>query len=135
MRFLLDTNAVIAALNDAVGSVASRLKREAPADVGVSAVVMHELYFGAYKSARLDRNLAVVEGLRFEVLPLEREDARHAAEIRAGLGALGVPIGAYDLLIAGQARARSLTLVTRNVREFSRVPGLAVENWHDAPDR
>ncbi len=131
MRFLLDTNAVIAALNDASGAVAARLRREVPTDVGVSVVVMFELYFGAYKSTRLERNLALVDALRFEVLPLDREDARQAGEIRAGLGTLGIPIGAYDLLIAGQARARGLTLVTRNGREFGRVPGLAIEDWHD----
>ncbi len=131
MRFLLDTNAVIAALNDASGAVAARLRREVPTDVGVSVVVMFELYCGAYKSTRLERNLALVDALRFEVLPLDREDARQAGEIRAGLGTLGIPIGAYDLLIAGQARARGLTLVTRNGREFGRVPGLAIEDWHD----
>jgi tRNA(fMet)-specific endonuclease VapC len=135
MRFLLDTNAVIAVLNDAAGSVSVRLRLEEPADIAVSSVVMHELYFGAYKSARLERNLALVDALRFEVLPLEREDARHAGEIRAGLATLGIPTGAYDVLIAGQARARGLTLVTRNRREFGRVPGLAIENWHDAPER
>ena len=133
MRYLLDTNAVIAALNDAAGTVGARLRREATADIGVSAVVMHELYFGAYRSAKLERNLGLVDALRLEVVPLDREDARHAGEVRAGLAALGIPIGAYHLLIAGQARARGLTLVTRNVREFSRVPGLAIENWHDDP--
>ncbi len=133
MRFLLDTNAVIAVLNDAAGIVAARLRQQAPPDVGISVIVMHELYFGAYKSARLDHNLALVDALRFEVLPFERDDAHHAGEIRAGLGALGIPIGAYDVLIAGQARARGLTLVTRNVREFGRVPGLTVENWHTDP--
>lgn len=94
---------------------------------------MHELYFGAYRSQRRERNLALVDALRFEVLPLDLEDARQAGEVRASLAALGTPIGAYDVLIAGQARARGLVLVTRNVREFSRVPGLACDNWHDDP--
>ncbi len=69
--------------------------------------------------------------VRFEVVALDQEEARHAAEIRAALAAQGIPIGGYDLLIAGQARARALTLVTRNVRGFHRVNGLAVENWAD----
>lgn len=56
---------------------------------------------------------------------------RHAGEIRAALAAQGAPIGGYDVLIAGQARSRSLTLVTRNMREFQRVDGLRVENWED----
>ncbi|MDZ7855843.1 type II toxin-antitoxin system VapC family toxin [Sphaerotilus sp.] len=133
MRYLLDANAVIAALNEPAGLVSVRLRALVPADVGVSAVVMHELYFGAYKSQRRERNMALVDALRFEVLPLDTEDARHAGEIRAWLAAQGTPIGAYDLLIAGQARARGLVLVTRNLREFERVPGLVSENWHEAP--
>lgn len=135
MRYLLDANAVIAALNDPCGAISLRLRSKPPSDVAVSAVVLHELYFGAFKSVRREHNLALVDALRFVVLPLDPEDARHAGEVRAGLAALGTPIGAYDVLIAGQARARGLVLVTRNVREFERVPGLAVENWQDAePD-
>lgn len=129
MRYLLDTNAVIAVLNDPGGSVSVRLRSCIPSEVGVSAVVMHELYFGAFKSQRLERNLALVDGLRFEVVPLDLEDARHAGEVRALLAAKGTPIGAYDVLIAGQARARELVLVTRNAKEFERVPGLLTENW------
>jgi len=133
MRYLLDANAVIAVLNEPVCPVSRRLHALAPADVGVSAVVMHELYFGAFKSQRRERNLALVNALRFEVLPLDVEDARHAGEVRAWLAARGTPIGAYDVLIAGQARARGLVLVTRNLREFERVPGLNAENWQDPP--
>lgn len=133
MRYLLDANAVIAMLNDPAGPMLRRLRGLVPSDVGVSAVVMHELYFGAFKSRRRDHNLALVDALRFEVLPLDTEDARHGGEIRAWLAAHGTPIGAYDILIAGQARARGLTLVTRNLREFERVPGLSMENWQDLP--
>ncbi len=132
MRYLLDTNAVIALLNDPSGPVSRRLHRLAPADVGVSAVVTHELYFGAYKSQRQDHNLAIVDALRFHVLPFDRGDSRHAGEIRAALAAQGTPIGGYDVLIAGQARARQLVLVTRNIKEFARVDGLLAENWQDA---
>ncbi len=129
MRFLLDSNAVIALLNDPTGHVSRRIRQHQPADVGLSAIVMHELYFGAFKSQRRDRNLAIVDGLRIEVIPFDREDARHAGEIRAVLAVQGAPIGAYDVLIAGQARARALTMVTRNLREFQRVEGLRSENW------
>ena len=132
MRYLLDANAVIAVLNEPAGPVSLRLRQHPPADVGLSAIVMHELYFGAFKSQRRERNLTLVDGLNFEVLPLDQEDARHAGEIRALLAAQG-PIGAYDILIAGQARARALTLITRNLREFVRVPGLMTENWQDSP--
>lgn len=129
MRYLLDSNAVIAALNDANGPLSRRLRSLPPEDVCISAVVMHELYFGAFRSQRREANLARVDALRFEVLPLDVEDARHAGEIRALLADRGTPIGAYDVLIAGQARSRNLVLVTRNLREFERVPGLTVENW------
>lgn len=129
MRFLLDTNAVIAVINDPKSKVSRRLRRYAPADVGVSSVVMYELWFGAYKSQRVEHNLGVVDSLRFEVLPFDADDARHAGEVRAGLARVGSPIGAYDLLIAGQARARGLTLVSHNQREFARVGGLTTVDW------
>ena len=132
MRFLLDTNAVIALLNDQKGHVSRRIREQLPSDVALSAIVLHELYYGAYKSQRLERNVAIVGALRFEVLPFDQEDARDAGEIRAILASQGTPIGGYDILIAGQARARGLTLVTRNMREFQRVRGLATENW-EAP--
>jgi tRNA(fMet)-specific endonuclease VapC len=133
MRYLLDANAVIAVLNEPAGPVALRLRQHQPTEIGLSAIVMHELYFGAFKSQRRERNLTLVDGLRFEVLPLDQDDARHAGEIRALLAAQGTPIGAYDILIAGQARARALTLITRNLREFVRVPGLMTENWQASP--
>jgi tRNA(fMet)-specific endonuclease VapC len=129
MRYLLDTNAVIALLNDPGSPVSVRIRQLPPAEIGLSAIVMHELYFGAYKSQRRERNLEIVDGLRLEVVPFDQEDARHAGEIRAALAAQGTPIGGYDVLIAGQARARSLTLVTHNVREFQRVSQLEIENW------
>jgi tRNA(fMet)-specific endonuclease VapC len=134
MHYLLDTNAVIAVLNDPAGTVSKRLRQNDPLDVGVSVVVMHELYYGAFKSQRRERNLALLDALHFEVVPMDMEDARHAGEIRALLAARGAPIGPYDILIAGQARARGLTLVTRNLREFTRVPGLSTENWEDGPE-
>jgi tRNA(fMet)-specific endonuclease VapC len=129
MRFLLDSNAVIALLTDPAGHVSRRVRQYQPADIGLSAIVMHELCFGAFKSQRRDRNLAIVDGLRIEVIPFDQEDARHAGEIRADLAMQGTPIGAYDVLIAGQARARALIMVTRNLREFQRVEGLRSENW------
>lgn len=129
MRFLLDTNAVIALLNAPDGRIRQRVRRHLPGDFGLSSVVIHELCFGAFRSRHRERNLARVDGLRFEILAFDREDARHAGAIRADLAALGTPIGAYDVLIAGQARARALTLITRNMREFRGVAGLRLEDW------
>jgi len=129
MRYLLDTNAIIALLNDTTSPIARRVRRYTPRDIGISAVVMHELYYGAFKSQRVEKNVARVDALQFPVLELDQDDARQAGEIRAHLASKGTPIGPYDVLIAGQAKARKLTLVTHNTTEFVRVPGLKVEDW------
>ena len=84
---------------------------------------------GAYKSAQVERNLARIAQLRLIEIAFDAEDARAAAEIRAALRQLGTPIGPYDVLIAGQAMARGLTVVTANRREFGRVEGLKMEDW------
>lgn len=128
MKFLLDTNAVIAVIAGNPNVIA-RLSAHAPADFGLSAIVWHELCYGVYKSARVEQNLARIQALRFEVLDLSAGDAAEAGEIRASLANKGTPIGPYDVLIAGQAKARSLTLVTHNTKEFERVEGLQFEDW------
>lgn len=128
MKFLLDTNAVIALLAGN-RSFVERLRAYHPSDFGIPAIVHHELCFGAYKSRRVAASLRNVRALQFEILPLSKTDADQSGVIRAALQARGTPIGPYDVLIAGQAVARSLTLITRNVRDFERVEGLAIENW------
>ncbi len=128
MKFLLDTNAVIAILKGHQGFL-HRLKQYQPDDFGIPAIVAHELYFGAYKSRRTYENLAKVEGLQLAVLEFDREDARRAGEIRARLSSSGMAIGPYDILIAGQTMARGLILITHNIREFERINGLLVEDW------
>jgi len=129
MAYLLDTNAVIAVLREVETPIGRRVRQCRPDEVFVSAIVLHELFYGAFKSARVERNVALVDGLRFGALEFSREDAREAGEIRAMLAAEGRPIGPYDVLMAGQARAREMVLVTRNLGEFGRVPGLRVEDW------
>lgn len=131
MRYLLDTNAVIGLLKDTTSPLALRARREDPRDVGLSSIVAYELYYGAFKSQRRAENLRRLDAIRFEILPFDKEDAIAAGEVRATLAAVGSPIGPYDVLIAGQARARNLTLVTDNVREFERVKDLHLENWAD----
>ena len=128
MKYLLDTNAVIAILKGEPVML-GRLRAHLPSDFGLPSIVMHELYYGAHKSQRAANNLARVEALQFEVVPFDAEDAQHAGELRARLAAAGTPIGPYDALIAGQARARGLVLVTHNVREFARVGELQVQDW------
>ena len=128
MRYLLDANAVISLLKGQPG-LTRRLRRLLPQDFGIPAVAVHELFYGAYKSQQSVQNLARVDALQFEVLEFGKEDARQAGEIRANLAKAGTPIGSYDVLIAGQAKARGLTLITHNTREFSRVQGLQIEDW------
>jgi len=129
VKYLLDTNAVIAILKGE-SLFLTRLHAHLPADFGMPSIVAHELYYGAHKSQKAASNVARIEALQFEVVSFDAEDAQHAGEIRAQLAHMGTPIGPYDALIAGQARARQLILVTHNVREFVRVPGLQIEDWH-----
>jgi tRNA(fMet)-specific endonuclease VapC len=128
VRFLLDSNAVIALLRGDSGFL-RRLREHQPEDFGVPSIVAYELFYGAYKGKRRTENLARVEALPFEVVEFDYEDARQAGQIRADLATAGTPIGPYDVLIAGQAMARTLTLITHNTRGFERVPGLQFEDW------
>lgn len=129
MRYLLDTNAVIALLKSATSPIAIEARRHDPREIVLSAIVTHELYFGAFKSQFPEANLARLDALRFEVLAFDKEDSIAAGKLRAKLGAMGTPIGPFDVLIAGQALCRGLTLVTANTREFVRVQGLIVDDW------
>jgi tRNA(fMet)-specific endonuclease VapC len=129
MRYLLDTNAVIGLLKETASPIALRARTENPCDIGLSSIVAYELYYGAYKSQRQAANLRRLDAIRFEMLPFDKEDAIAAGEVRATLGAVGSPIGPYDVLIAGQAKTRNLILVTGNIREFERVKDLRLENW------
>jgi tRNA(fMet)-specific endonuclease VapC len=131
--FLLDTNAVIAALKGNPAEVAERLERELLHDVvALPVIALFEMGFGIAKSARRNDNierLAVFLQLPIAIVPFDADDAEEAGDIRAALERDGTPIGPYDVLIAGQARRRGAVLVTANTREFTRVPGLKTEDW------
>jgi tRNA(fMet)-specific endonuclease VapC len=129
MQYLLDSNAVIALLNDTDSPLADRIRLYKPGDIGISSIVIHELFYGAFKSKRSENNIALIDALRLEVLDFDKEDARQSGELRAALAALGTPIGPYDTLIAGQAQARNMILITHNTGEFARIPGLHIEDW------
>jgi len=137
VNYLLDTNACIALINDKVPSVRTRLQKALAADAKVlaSSVVVIELWYGVAKSARPEANARLVETFfagPVSLLAFEPEDAKVAGRVRASLEAVGKPIGAYDLLIAGQALRNQLTLITANGKEFGRVKGLEWEDWAKA---
>ncbi len=132
--YLLDTNACIALINGTQPSVRRRFQRAAARDsvVLVSSIVAFELWYGVGKSLRKEANTQRLEAFLagpLEWTPFDDDDARAAGNVRAELEAAGTPIGAYDVLLAGQARRRGATLVTSNVREFGRVKGLRWEDW------
>jgi len=131
MAWLLDTNAVIALVTGRSDALRRRVEASEPGALFTSAIVAHELHFGAYRSRKIEFNLETLRLLFADlvVLDLDHEDVRTAGEIRAGLARRGTPIGPYDVLIAGQARARNLTLVSNNLAEFRRVEGLELEDW------
>lgn len=117
--------------------VVPRLQALRPAEIGVPAIVEYELRYGLLRlpaAAATPRLAALAQLLRpMQLLPFDSECAAHAARIRVDLEAVGTPIGPHDTLIAATALRHQATLVTRNVREFSRVAGLQWLNWHDAP--
>ena len=131
MAWLLDTNAVIALVARRSAALLRRVEAAEPGTLAVSSTVAHELYFGAYRSQKIEFNLETLRLLFADLVVLEfdREDARTAGAIRAALAQQGTPIGAYDVLIAGQAKTRGLMLVTNNLSEFQRVDGLEIEDW------
>jgi tRNA(fMet)-specific endonuclease VapC len=134
VTYLLDTNACIALINGKPSSVRARLQKalDSRHQVLVPTVAAFELWYGVAKSSRQEANAKRVETFfagPVSLLPFEEEDARSAGQIRAALEIAGKPIGAYDLLIAGQALRLKLTLVTANAREFGRVNGLVWEDW------
>lgn len=128
MIFLLDTNAVTAMVAERPAFMERQIGF-APQDFGVSSIVAFEILFGVHRGGHRESDLAKFERLALDVVAFDAEDAHAAGRLRATLQARGTPIGPYDILIAGQALARDLTLITRNTREFSRVEGLRVENW------
>ena len=130
MLYLLDTNIIIAAMKGAPG-VISRLERTPLSSLVLSPIVLGELEFGAEKSAHPEKNRARLASLieSIPTSPLNTETSCHYGRIRANLEKMGTPIGANDLWIAAHALALAAVVVTDNIREFSRVEGLAVENW------
>lgn len=127
---MLDTNIVIYTIKNRPEKVRKVFKQHA-GQMAISAITLGELIYGAEKSAQPERNLADVEAFaaRLEVLAFDETAAAHFGQLRAELAKAGKPIGPYDQMIAGHARSLGLILVTNNMNEFKRVPGLRIVNW------
>lgn len=130
LRYLLDTNLCIRVVRDRPSGLRPRFNAEA-SSLCISDVVLYELLYGAEKSAKPAESRQTVErfAARLTVLPYDSSAAAHTADIRANLERRGLPIGAYDLMIAGHARSQGFVVVTGNIREFNRVEGLRSEDW------
>lgn len=130
MKYLLDTDTCIYALKQNK-RIIERLVATARQDVAVSVITEAEMRTGAAKSSTSSKTMQLVENFLAPIARIEftSDDAIAYATVRAKLERAGIPIGPLDTLIASQAVARGLTLVSNNEREFRRVPGLTVENW------
>lgn len=130
LKYMLDTNIVIYTLRNRPARVREAFDRHA-GEMCLSTVTLGELIYGAEKSAQVERNLSVIEGLaaRLEVPAFDARAAMHFGQIRAELHRSGNAIGPFDMMIAGHARALGLILVSNNLGEFERVPGLRLQNW------
>lgn len=135
--YLLDTNACIALINGTEPTVRRRFQRAAARNSSMllSSIVAFELWYGVGKSQRQEGNARRLDAFlagALEWTVFDEEDAKEAGQVRAELESIGTPIGAYDLLLAGQARRRGATLVTSNARECAPVRGLKYEDWASA---
>jgi tRNA(fMet)-specific endonuclease VapC len=130
LEYMLDTNICIYVIKNRPAGLRERFDQLADA-LCISTITLGELLYGVEKSARRSQNLEAVEQftVRLEVLPFSAKAAAHFGQIRAELARVGRPCGAYDMLIAAHARSEGLTLVTNNVPEFRRMPGLRLDNW------
>jgi tRNA(fMet)-specific endonuclease VapC len=131
MHYLLDTNICIYLIKKRPPKVLERFSQHSPQDVAISTITLFELEYGVEKSQYQQRSKDALAKflLPLNLINLDRSSATEAAIIRAQLEKKGMPIGPYDLLIAGLARSRDMTLVTNNIKEFERIVSLHLENW------
>lgn len=130
-RIMLDTNICIYIIKNRPLHVKKRLSDYSVGDVTLSSVVVSELYFGAYKSEKVEQNLMALEEFLkpFDILEYGTSASKEYGKLRATLERSGTIIGGMDMLIAAHALASDMTLVTNNTKEFKRVEGLRLENW------
>jgi tRNA(fMet)-specific endonuclease VapC len=130
LAFMLDTNICIYLMKVRPPELRERFN-ELAEQLCISTITLGELHYGAEKSARPAKNLAGLDLLvaRLEVLPFGDRAAAHYGQLRAELKRAGTPCGSYDMQIGGHARSEGLIVVTNNMREFARMPGVRAENW------
>jgi tRNA(fMet)-specific endonuclease VapC len=130
LAYMLDTNICIYVMKTYPPAVREKFNALAE-QLCISSITLAELYYGAEKSARRAENLVAVEHFvaRLEVLPFAARAAAHYGQVRAELERAGTPCGPHDMQIGGHARSEGLIVVTNNLREFARMPGLRAENW------
>ncbi|GBF82790.1 type II toxin-antitoxin system tRNA(fMet)-specific endonuclease VapC [Aphanothece sacrum] len=133
MKYLLDTNICIYLIKKKPFKVFEKFKNIEPGDIGVSSITVAELKYGVYKSQHLEKNkVALTQFLiPLEIVSFDVNATVIYGQIRANLEREGMIIGAMDMLIAAQAVALDLILITNNIKEFTRVPNLKLENWID----
>ena len=131
MRYMLDTNICIYVIKTKPEKVFQKLQTIHPEDVCISSVTYAELVHGVEKSAAVEKNRLALSILlaNMEILDFDVDAADCYGKIRAGLERKGTPIGPLDMMIAGHAQSLGYTVVTNNVKEFSRVSALRIENW------
>ncbi|MFL5268446.1 MAG: tRNA(fMet)-specific endonuclease VapC [Stellaceae bacterium] len=130
LQYMLDTNICIYVIKNRPAELREQFDRLAE-QICISTITLAELYFGVEKSNRRIQNLQAVEQFvaRLEALPFSAEAAAHYGQLRAELERAGEPAGPHDMLIGAHARSAGLIIVTNDLREFERIPGLRVENW------
>jgi len=130
LAYMLDTNICIYVMKNYPQTLREKFNVLAE-QLCMSSITLGELHYGAEKSARRSENLTAVEHFvaRLDVLPFEAKAAAHYGQLRAELERAGTPCGPHDMQIGGHARSEGLIVVTNNVREFARMPGLRTENW------
>lgn len=131
MRYMLDTNIFIYLCKAKHPAIADQVRAYGPGDIVISSITLAELEFGIAKSGKPDKNRRHFQEflLPFDILPFDSGAAVEYGMVRRHLEQAGSPIGPLDTLIASHALALGVVLVTNNEREFSRVPGLKIENW------
>ena len=130
LTYMLDTNICIYVMKNYPQNLREKFNTLAE-QLCISSVTLGELHYGAEKSARRDHNLTAIAHFvaRLDVLPFAEKAAAHYGQVRAELERAGAPCGPHDMQIGGHARSEGLIIVTNNMREFSRMPGVRVENW------